>query len=137
MTALSELAKKSDSVRWANWFVIFLLILIETTPVIVKLMSPSGPYDVKLNFTNDAESKQAGFKHDSVIRIAEHHYERITQGERRADDMLAEIREAYGDRKIRQAFDKWHREFNLSGQSPTFEDLLTFVKNNIFSNRQP
>lgn len=137
MRALSDLTKQHDSVWWANWFVIFLLILIEITPVIVKLMSPSGPYDVKLNMTNDAESQEAQFRHDALIAIAQHHYARITEAENQADDMLFDLRRHYGDEKLRLSFEQWNRQFDLSGHGPTFEEFLRFVRDNVFSHRRP
>lgn len=45
MDALSRLTQKSAAIRLANWFIILLFIAIETAPVVVKLMSPRGPYD--------------------------------------------------------------------------------------------
>jgi hypothetical protein len=45
MKALNSLTKKEPSVRYANWFIILLFIVIESAPIIVKLMSGRGPYD--------------------------------------------------------------------------------------------
>lgn len=45
LRALSELADENQSVALAKWFLIFLLILIETAPVVIKLFAPRGPYD--------------------------------------------------------------------------------------------
>ncbi len=48
MEALSRLTKSSTAIWIANWFIILLFIAIETAPVFVKLLSPTGPYDYKL-----------------------------------------------------------------------------------------
>ena len=45
LDALNALTKKSDAIWLANWFIILLFIAVETAPVLVKLMSPRGPYD--------------------------------------------------------------------------------------------
>ncbi len=45
MDALSNLTKKSNAIWLANWFIVLLFIAVETAPVLVKLMSPRGPYD--------------------------------------------------------------------------------------------
>jgi len=45
MDALSSLTGKSDAIWLANWFIILLFIAVETAPVVVKLISPRGPYD--------------------------------------------------------------------------------------------
>lgn len=43
--ALSMLTKESSAMSLTNIFIVFLFIVIETTPIIVKLMSQRGPYD--------------------------------------------------------------------------------------------
>jgi len=45
LDALGRLTDRSAPIRWANWFIILLFIAIECAPVIVKLISPRGPYD--------------------------------------------------------------------------------------------
>jgi hypothetical protein len=45
LEALKRLTASSSAIWWANWFVILLFIAVETAPVFVKLISPSGPYD--------------------------------------------------------------------------------------------
>ncbi len=45
MEALAHLTSKSNAIWLANWFIIFLFIAVETAPVVVKLISPRGPYD--------------------------------------------------------------------------------------------
>jgi hypothetical protein len=45
MDALSNLTKKSNAILLANWFIVLLFIAVETAPVLVKIMSPRGPYD--------------------------------------------------------------------------------------------
>ncbi len=46
--ALSNLTKKSEAIYWANLFIIFLFVAIETAPIFVKLISDKGPYDDRL-----------------------------------------------------------------------------------------
>lgn len=45
MDALSNLTGKSKAIWLANWFIVLLFIAVETAPVLVKLLSPRGPYD--------------------------------------------------------------------------------------------
>jgi hypothetical protein len=45
LDALSNLTNKSSAIWLANWFIILLFIAVETAPVVVKLISPRGPYD--------------------------------------------------------------------------------------------
>lgn len=55
LDALSRLTEKSSAMMWADWFIILLFIAIETSPVLVKLISPKGPFD-------------------NLLRIEEHKY---------------------------------------------------------------
>jgi hypothetical protein len=43
--ALSRLTEKSSAIWWADLFIMLLFIAIETAPVLVKLISPKGPFD--------------------------------------------------------------------------------------------
>lgn len=43
--ALDRLTKESSAIWWAHWFIVLLFIAIETSPVLVKLISSKGPYD--------------------------------------------------------------------------------------------
>ena len=49
LEALSRLTAQSPAIWWANLFIILLFIIIESAPVIVKLISRSGPYDSLLH----------------------------------------------------------------------------------------
>jgi hypothetical protein len=68
MTALGDLSATSSTVWWVSSFVTMLLIGIEITPVIVKLLSPVGPYDVKLDAMNSVETNEAILQRDATIR---------------------------------------------------------------------
>lgn len=43
--ALERLTEKSKAIRNASWFIMLLIIAIETAPVLIKLIAPKGPYD--------------------------------------------------------------------------------------------
>lgn len=45
MEALSRLTAKSRAIWWTDLFVVLLFIAVEISPVLVKLISPPGPYD--------------------------------------------------------------------------------------------
>jgi hypothetical protein len=55
MEALDRLTEQSSAMWWAHVFIIILFLVIESAPIIVKLISRSGPYD-------------------SLLHIAEHRY---------------------------------------------------------------
>ena len=45
LEALNQITSRSDAILFANWFILFLFIAIETAPIFVKLVSERGPYD--------------------------------------------------------------------------------------------
>lgn len=58
MEALSRLTSKSDAIYWAHLFIMLLFIAVETSPVVVKLISPRGPYDNLLRLEEHAFEAQ-------------------------------------------------------------------------------
>lgn len=52
--ALSSLInlEENHAMKATNYLIVFLIILIETAPVFVKLISSRGPYDAELQFVN-------------------------------------------------------------------------------------
>ena len=46
--ALADLSDQEASVFWANFFIFLLIIIIETGPILSKLIMPLGPYDLAL-----------------------------------------------------------------------------------------
>ncbi|WP_339812848.1 DUF4407 domain-containing protein [uncultured Imperialibacter sp.] len=62
LEALARLANKYSSIAFANIFIMLLFVMIEASPLLVKLMSPRGPYDDLLEahehaFVNYRKSK--------------------------------------------------------------------------------
>lgn len=45
LDALGRVSERSKTIAWASWFVMLLFVAIEISPVLVKLLSPRGPYD--------------------------------------------------------------------------------------------
>lgn len=48
LEALDRLSQQSTAIWYANLFVLLLFIVVETSPIIVKLISQKGPYDYEL-----------------------------------------------------------------------------------------
>lgn len=64
MEALDQLTQESAAMALANVFIILLFIAIETAPIVVKLISPRGPYDDLLEL---AENKVKLFKDEKWV----------------------------------------------------------------------
>ncbi|TVL98368.1 MAG: hypothetical protein CV087_21360, partial [Candidatus Brocadia sp. WS118] len=45
LEALSDLEKENTPIKLASWFIFLLFTLLETAPVIVKMLTPRGPYE--------------------------------------------------------------------------------------------
>jgi hypothetical protein len=45
LKTLKELSDQNPPINLASWFLIFLFIMLETSPIIVKILSDRGPYD--------------------------------------------------------------------------------------------
>lgn len=51
LEALSRLTEQSQAMWWAHIFIMVLFLIIESAPILVKLISRSGPYDSLLHVT--------------------------------------------------------------------------------------
>lgn len=74
LEALGRITKKSPPIQWANWFIMLLFIALETAPVLVKLISPRGPYDDLLDqhefaFAMHRKEKKAVLEMETDARI--------------------------------------------------------------------
>jgi len=49
LQALGTLTTENSSMYWANVFIILLFLIVETAPLLVKLMASAGPYDALLD----------------------------------------------------------------------------------------
>lgn len=134
MTALSDLTTKSASVWWISTFVTLLLIGVEITPVLVKLISPIGPYDVKLDAINAAETHDALLQRDTRIRITTHHYTHVETAERQADDTFLNIRSNLADEDLHDKARRW-KAAKAAGAAVTLGQLVADVRNETFTER--
>jgi len=60
LRALNELQEEEKTVYWASLFILLLFVVIEISPVFVKLISSRGPYDELLEAEQAALSQKAG-----------------------------------------------------------------------------
>jgi hypothetical protein len=121
MKALSDLSAQSNAVWWISAFVVFLLAGIEVTPVLVKVMSPIGPYDIKLDAMNSVETKEALMRRDTTTRILAHHYQHVETVEQHMDNMLKEVR-------MELANDALHRKANQWASRVAATSIQEFVE---------
>ena len=56
LDAMDRLTNKNQTVKIANWFIILLFVFFESAPMIVKLLSKRGPYDILFNSEEKANT---------------------------------------------------------------------------------
>ncbi len=134
MTALSDLTSASSSVWWISLFVTFLIVGIEITPVLVKLLSPVGPYDVKLDAMNSVETTESILKRDTASRIAIHHYELVEKAELQADDQLFDIRTSLTSDELDRKTQQW-KKARAEEKVVTMEQLVGEIRAEILTLR--
>jgi hypothetical protein len=70
LEALWKLTQESKGLWWANVGIMMLLITIELLPVLVKLLSPAGPYDARLEQRERVAKEKARLSRESEIKCA-------------------------------------------------------------------
>ena len=70
LEALWKLTQESKGLWWANVGIMILLIMIELLPVLVKLFSPAGPYDARLEQRERVAKEKARLSKESEIACA-------------------------------------------------------------------
>lgn len=95
LEALERLTQSHAAIWWANAFFILLFIAIETAPVLVKLISPKGPYD------HLQSSKEYSYRVDNLEEIA-----RINQEARQRTANLAGPEKGFIDEKLESGLKK-------------------------------
>ncbi|MFN3556888.1 MAG: DUF4407 domain-containing protein [Bacteroidales bacterium] len=73
--ALGALTRQSRAIYLANLFIILLFIAVETAPILVKLISPRGPYDDLLEKHEHVFSK---YRLEHMTRLEQRTLENIT-----------------------------------------------------------
>jgi len=136
MTALSQLRANSVEIWWISAFVTLLLIAIEITPVLVKLISPIGAYDVKLDALHNVDTTEAILKRDTANTIAAHHYALVEKSEQQADEEFLDIRAALAGNELNRKADKW-KAARAAGTAVTMNQLVEEVRREILTLRNP
>ena len=134
MRALSDLSAGSSAVWWISTFVVLLIIGVEITPVVVKLLSPIGPYDVKLDAMNSVENNEALLKRDTTNRILANHYSNVETAERQSDDALLDAHTSVAGDELRRKVNQW-KEAKAGGSPATVQQLIDEVRSEILTER--
>ena len=126
--ALADLASREPSVWWAMLLISLLIILIETGPILSKLIMNTGPYDLALA---NLELKQMAAAEEDMRQDRELVVDRQkairTQKKARTDELLAQLT-ALQKRHIQEELDQWERGEDKTPQRTPLEDLTRRIR---------
>jgi hypothetical protein len=117
--ALSDLSSRESSVFWTSLLISLLIILIETGPVLSKLIMSTGPYDLALA---GIELKQMAAAEEDIRRDKELVKEKRTAIYDRKKEMTTELLQKLTElqkKHVQEELDQWERgEDTIPGRMP-------------------
>jgi len=133
--ALSDLSAEESSVWWTSLMITLLIILIETGPIIAKLIMPAGPYDIALA---KEELMQMAASENEIRRDKEVSYEKrkvFYEKQKEMSDMLVNKLSALQEKHINEELDKWERgEWNLKDHRASMDEVMRKIKDQYYVN---
>ncbi len=126
--ALSDLSAQESSVFWAGLFISLLIILVETGPVLSKLIMSSGPYDLglaKMELLQMATSENDMRKHKELLFDKQKElYERKKEMSGELTGKLNALQKKHIDMEIEQ----WERGEKSNINKTSLDELLKKIK---------
>ena len=107
--ALSDLSGRESSIFWTSLLISLLIILIETGPVLSKLIMSTGPYDLALA---GIELKQMAAAEEDMRRDKELVKEKRTAIYDRKKEMTAELLQKLSElqkKHVQEELDQWEK----------------------------
>jgi hypothetical protein len=127
--ALSDLSKQEASVFWATLLISLLIILIETGPVLSKLIMPVGPYDIALA---KEELLQMAASENEIRNDKEQRFEKrkvFHQKQKEMSDQLAEKLTQLQQKHVDKELDKWERgEWRPEDHRASMDEVMRKIK---------
>lgn len=126
--ALSDLANEESSVFWANFLISLLIILIEIGPILAKLITSVGPYDIalaKMELLQMAESEN-GMRRDKELVFEK--LKGLYQQKRMVSEELVEKVTALQREHIDKDLEKWKNgEWTENSKKP-LDNVIKSIK---------
>ncbi len=127
--ALADLSGEESSVWWACTLIALLIIVIETGPIIAKLIMPVGPYDIALA---KEELLQMAASENEMRRDKEVSYEKkkiFYQKQKEMSDMLVNKLSSLQEKHINEELDKWERgEWSSKDHRASMDEVMRKIK---------
>lgn len=129
--ALSDLTDEESSVFWTSLLLSLLIILIETGPIVSKLIMQAGPYDVALaeqELTRMAESENE-MRRDKATRFDKN--KSVYQNrEAVTSELIGQLTEVQ-KKHIQQEIEKWKKGESSTRKGETLDELLRRLQEEI------
>ncbi|HEV2355802.1 MAG TPA: DUF4407 domain-containing protein [Puia sp.] len=126
--ALSDLAGHEPSVFWADFLITLLIILIETGPILSKLIMNTGPYDLALA---NLELKQMAAAEEDMRQDREMVTDRQKaireKKKERTDELLGQLT-ALQQKHIKNELDQWERGEDNAPRRIPLEELARRIR---------
>ena len=127
--ALADLADEESSVWWSCLLITLLIILIETGPILAKLIMPVGPYDIALA---KEELTQMAASENEMRQDREISYEKrkaFYKKQKEMSDMLVNKLSSLQEKHINQELDKWERgEWDPKDHRASMDEVMRKIK---------
>jgi hypothetical protein len=126
--ALSDLAGHEPSVFWSCLLISLLIILIETGPVLSKLIMNTGPYDLALA---SLELRQMASAESEMHRDKEMRQEKKKEVQERQKEMTTELLQqvsALQKKYVREELDQWERGEDKMPRRMPLEELTRRIR---------
>lgn len=126
--ALSDLSAHESSVFWANLLISLLIILIETGPILSKLIMSVGPYDLALA---SMELKQMAAVEEEMRLDREMVYEKkksiLGKKKEMTTDLLEQL-SALQKKHVKEELDQWERGEDKIPRRMSLEDVTRRIR---------
>ncbi|MFN8259215.1 MAG: DUF4407 domain-containing protein [Bacteroidales bacterium] len=117
LEASAKLSDSNDTIKYAGWFIFLLFVIIESSPILVKLLSQRGPYDElieKEEFEKQVEFKKQKIKAkilaNNYLELLKQKDELEIESEKRNNEKLIKEIEAAKEEINKLAVGKWKQK---------------------------
>jgi hypothetical protein len=114
--ALTDLYNERPGVAGAVWGIFLLMVMVEVTPILLKVLGAYGPYDAMLSMLEESEIREAQLQKEYRVSMARYHYELATTAERAIEDASFEAGTPVRTTKVRQAWANFDNDVAISNQ---------------------
>ena len=127
--ALSDLSGEESSVFWTSLLISLLIILVETGPILSKLIMPAGPYDIAL--AKEELLSMAASEND-IRQDREVSFEKkkaFYQRQKEMSDKLVSKLSSLQEKHINEELDKWERgNWNPKDHRASMDEVMRKIK---------